>query len=76
MKLLQYFQKMGVNVPSNFDFKPIKRLMLGRWALTTDDKCLKKVDLTNEDHCGGCNTLREDYLEKSKELRKMGNTKN
>ena len=48
---------------------------LGRWSLDHDDKSLKKVDLTNEDHCGVCNTMREDYLDKenTKEQKKVKN---
>ena len=40
------------NVPRRFDFGPAKMPKMGRWNLDYD-KSSKKVDLTNEDHCGG-----------------------
>jgi hypothetical protein len=62
------------NLPKRMDFKSTTP-KLGRWSLDHDDKSLKKVDLTNEDHCGVCNTMREDYLDKenTKEQKKVKN---
>ena len=46
---------------------------LGRWSLEhTESMVDRKADLTNEDHCGICDTMRLEYIEKKKELR--GNT--
>jgi len=35
--------------------------MLGRWQLSDKTKVNIKIDLSNEDHCGGCNDLLEKY---------------
>ena len=70
MYLLQYLSKnvpilqvIKRNIPTRFDFSPIKTPKMGRWNLDYD-KSSKKVDLTNEDHCGACNVMREEYLDK------------
>ena len=47
---------------------------MGRWNLDYDQSS-KKVDLTNEDHCGACNTMRKDYLDKNVETSNNGNKK-
>ena len=31
-------------------------LILGRWRLMNEDKTLKMVDYSNQDHCGPCGT--------------------
>lgn len=36
--------------------------LLGRWSLEYGDKAGKRADMTNEDHCGVCSNLREDYI--------------
>ena len=49
--------------------KPINdiRPLLGRWSLEYGEKAFVRADLTNEDHCGQCNQLRNTYLEKKDE---------
>ena len=38
---------------------------LGRWALIHDDRVNRKVDWSNEDHCGPCGSLKLDkYTDK------------
>ena len=32
-------------------------LVLGRWRPTTEDNVFRKVDLSNQDHCGPCSTV-------------------
>ena len=46
----------------NIDFKPYRSPVLGRWALHSDILANKKADMTNEDHCGVCDIMRNDYL--------------
>ena len=76
MYLLQYLSKnipiiriIKQNIPKRFDFSPIKTPKMGLWNLDYDQSS-KKVDLTNEDHCGVCNTMRKDYLDKIVETNK------
>lgn len=70
MRLLQYLSKnvpilqvIKRNIPTRLDLSPMKSPKMGRWNLDYD-KSSKKVDLTNEDHCGVCNVMREEYLQK------------
>ncbi len=36
-----------------------KKLLLGRWTIDYCQKKInKKIDLSNEDHCGACNNIR------------------
>ena len=46
----------------NVDLKPYRTPILGRWALHYDIIADKKADMTNEDHCGVCDIMRNDYL--------------
>jgi hypothetical protein len=51
----------------HIDRKPIRPPILGRWKIDgCNDKSHTKVDMTNEDHCGVCDKMRYDYIEKSK----------
>lgn len=38
--------------------------VLGRWSLEYGEKAGKRADLTNEDHCGVCDKMRADYIQK------------
>jgi hypothetical protein len=43
------------NLTPNFWYKQPK-VLLGRWTIDYCDKKInKKIDLSNEDHCGTCN---------------------
>lgn len=46
------------------DLKPYKTPTLGRWALHYNKVANMKADMTNEDHCGVCDKMRYDYIEK------------
>ena len=49
--------------------------MLGRWSLDhTESMAYKKVDMTNEDHCGICDRMRLDYIKKENTNKKVMNT--
>ena len=43
-----------------------KPTQLGRWGLIHDDRVDRKVDWSNEDHCGPCGTLKLDKNKDSK----------
>jgi hypothetical protein len=50
----------------HIDRSPYRPPILGRWTIHgCDDKSNTKVDMTNEDHCGVCDKMRYDYIEKS-----------
>lgn len=51
--------------PILLDFKPYKTPALGRWALHHNKVADMKADMTNEDHCGVCDKMRYDYIEKN-----------
>ena len=47
-----------------FNVNKHKTPLLGRWTIHENhDITFKKADMTNEDHCGICNTMRHDYIE-------------
>lgn len=51
--------KRFLNIFKNTNNKP----KLGRWSLEhTESMIYRKADMTNEDHCGICNTMRLDYI--------------
>ena len=62
-------------VPKYFNFRFIKEALknkyieprLGRWTINHDDKAFAKVDRSNEDHCGVCDNLRNEYIKNKKE---------
>ena len=40
-------------------FFPQTTILLGRWSIVYCDKQInKKIDLSNEDHCGGCDIYK------------------
>ena len=48
------------------DFSSKRQPILGRWALHRDETdALRKADMTNEDHCGTCDKMRYDYIDKN-----------
>jgi hypothetical protein len=48
-------------------FKSEEQLkVLGRWGLHNVNQQNIKIDLTNEDHCGVCDKMRYEYIEKEK----------
>lgn len=53
-------------------FKSEKQLkVLGRWGLHDVKQQNIKIDFTNEDHCGVCDKMRYEYIEKEKKYKKM-----
>ena len=60
--------KVFINtVMIRIDRRPHRPPILGRWKIDgCNDKNNTKVDMTNEDHCGVCDKMRYDYIEKSK----------
>tara|TARA_Y100000816_G_scaffold256069_1_gene209318 strand:- start:3961 stop:4158 length:198 start_codon:yes stop_codon:yes gene_type:complete len=59
MKFLQNIFKI---LPINIDLSPARKPILGRWALNHCDIAYLKADMTNEDHCGVCDKMRNNYL--------------
>lgn len=51
------------NIVSRVFDKPQIPPQLGRWGLIHDQRVNRKVDWSNEDHCGPCGSLK---LEKNK----------
>jgi hypothetical protein len=52
-------------------FRPIPKPMhVGRWSNDCDTKTNKKIDYSNEDHCGPCgkNSLKYEIPKKDKAL--------
>ena len=43
-------------------FSPEPKKMLGRWNMEICDKKInRKIDYSNEDHCGPCGTNNKEY---------------
>lgn len=64
---MQSVKRLMQNFFIKIDFKPIKTPALGRWGVHgCDSKAALKADLTNEDHCGVCDKMRYDYIDKTK----------
>ena len=62
---MKFLKSIVRNFVINIDLSPHKTPILGRWALHYDKNAADlKADLTNEDHCGVCDKMRYDYLEK------------
>ena len=59
-------KKLAASIKRFFNIVPQKKTMLGRWRID-NSTTFTKVDQQNEDHCA-CNTLRETYLEKKKDV--------
>ena len=69
--MLRIITKNIVNAFKQQDTRP----MLGRWSLDhTESMAYKKVDMTNEDHCGICDRMRLDYIKKENTNKKVMNT--
>lgn len=50
------------------------RPKLGRWSLDhTESMIYRKADMTNEDHCGICEKMRLDYIDKNIKLQNIKN---
>lgn len=58
---LQNLSKFAI---PNIDLSTSKPLVLGRWKTHDESIAHKKADMTNEDHCGVCDKMRYDYLNK------------
>lgn len=55
--------KVLINVFKSLITKERKPIQLGRWSLNhCEKKVSRKTDMTNEDHCGTCSTMRLNYL--------------
>jgi hypothetical protein len=49
-------------------FFPQRTVMLGRWNIVYCDKKInQKLDLSNEDHCGGCDIYKYNKIKENKE---------
>ena len=59
------FKNILRNISKHIDLTPSKRPILGRWSLHYDTIADRKADMTNEDHCGVCDKMRYEYLEKN-----------
>lgn len=47
------------------DFNKHRTPTLGRWTIHDNPTiAMRKADMTNEDHCGTCDKMRYDYIEK------------
>ena len=58
---LQNLSKFAI---PRIDFSYSKPPVLGRWKTHDEPIAHKKADMTNEDHCGVCDKMRYDYLNK------------
>lgn len=54
------------NIVSRAFDKPQIPPKLGRWGLIHDQRVDRKVDWSNEDHCGPCGSLKLDKYTKKK----------
>tara|TARA_B100000424_G_C22892278_1_gene474661 strand:+ start:79 stop:291 length:213 start_codon:yes stop_codon:yes gene_type:complete len=64
---LSLFKQIVQSLSINIDLKASKTPALGRWGVHgCDTKAALKADLTNEDHCGVCDKMRYDYIDKTK----------
>ena len=58
-------------VAESFRYKET-RPALGRWSLDhTESMIYRKADMTNEDHCGICEKMRLDYIDKNIKLQRV-----
>lgn len=72
------FSYIKSSVTKNYNFKPIIKVInrifmekyqppeLGRWGLVYDERVTRKIDWSNEDHCGPCGSLKLDRYNNSK----------
>jgi len=42
-----------------------KPIVLGRWGIHTGVQQGIKIDMTNEDHCGVCDQMRNEFIDKN-----------
>ena len=63
-----------VKLIKNLKKNPVDKKLLGRWSIDNDEKAFKKADYSNEDNCGVCSEMRNNYLEKSINNSKNNNT--
>ena len=70
-KLVRYFNygKL-INISRYIKKNPVEKKLLGRWGVDHDQYADIKADHTNEDHCGVCNSMREEYIKKNNEKNK------
>lgn len=65
-KKLESLKAFMKTILIHIDRTPNRPPILGRWKIDgCNDKSHTKVDMTNEDHCGVCDKMRYDYIEKS-----------
>tara|TARA_B100000900_G_C20440169_1_gene658700 strand:- start:150 stop:401 length:252 start_codon:yes stop_codon:yes gene_type:complete len=70
-KLVRYFNYGKLNNINKYLKKnPVEKKLLGRWGVDHDQYADIKADHTNEDHCGVCNSMREEYIKKNDEKNK------
>ncbi len=70
-KLVRYFNYGKLNNINKYLKKnPVEKKLLGRWGVDHDQYADIKADHTNEDHCGVCNSMREEYIKKNNEKNK------
>ena len=70
-KLVRYFNYGKLNNINKYLKKnPVEKKLLGRWGVDHDQFADIKADHTNEDHCGVCNSMREEYIKKNDEKNK------
>ena len=69
-KLVRYFNYGKLSNISRYIKKnPVEKKLLGRWGVDHNQYADIKADHTNEDHCGVCNSLREEYI-KNNDIKK------
>ena len=66
MKLINKINQMLYFIPNKHP-----KVLLGRWAIDYNDpqyteKINKKIDLSNEDHCGTCNYKFKNHIDVDK----------
>ena len=66
VKKIETLKTFMRSIMIHIDRSPYRPPILGRWTIHgCDDKSHTKVDMTNEDHCGVCDKMRYEYIEKS-----------
>tara|TARA_Y100000992_G_scaffold131415_1_gene86656 strand:+ start:1390 stop:1581 length:192 start_codon:yes stop_codon:yes gene_type:complete len=59
------FGQIFRRITRHIDLRPSKPPVLGRWALVSDNVAHYRADMTNEDHCGVCDKMRYNYIDKN-----------
>tara|TARA_Y100000589_G_scaffold217478_1_gene205104 strand:- start:604 stop:816 length:213 start_codon:yes stop_codon:yes gene_type:complete len=58
------FLKVITKITKNLKQNPVDTRILGRWSMGHDEKKIgHRIDNANEDHCGVCSQMREQYIE-------------